>query len=928
MFRLFKNLKPMAHLFAAAVILLFGAAMAELYLPGMMSDIINDGIYLDYEPMYEHEIMLNPFGDIEVTGSVEGFEKDKIPVFEMKDGFSAADIKKMWNTRFDTFQIKFDFRNVSAKDSRELFNDILLPFMNSLKEYQKYKVAKRHYPPYGYEETETGDPVYEKDENGEFILDSDGEKIPKKFKPDFDDYSNEEKEAVKNAVNKLIDFDSLINVTEGVTIDSFLTMFDEDSEDGDSDLWENQDAKRLLTSCVMCMKHSRYGNLLPIPVDKDGRRLPVDSYGEALDGDKLIYTIDAETNRRSPFPDYEIILCNKVLGYAYKFKNGEKWINNRLGMTENEIASRVKSTERPPESKFEAGWREFKSIISLSTRGLTSDALSKKIDKTEEEWKTPDGITRQTADMGFITGRGLKMLGLTLFASACTIAAMFISSKIAAYFSKILRSMVFSKVESYSPAEFDKFSTASLVTRSTNDINQIQNVFLVILRTTLSTPVTIIGGFIFSFRANSYMTMVMLYILPVLFIAAGVAAKVCQPLFKVIQRKVDRLTLIMREGITGIRVVRAFNTQEREMKRFDKVNVSTSRTAAALQRYCAVLVPLINICLNCASVGIFWRAAQQVYAGTLDDVGSMLEVSQYIMQIAMAMVFIASAVVIFPRAGASAERILQVLDTDVKVVDKKDAEDKSDGSGTIVFDGVDFKYSENAEKNILENISFRCEKGKVTAIVGGTGSGKSTIIGLIPRFYDVTKGKILVDGLNVSDYPQDELRKKIGFVPQRSTLFSGTIADNLRYGKEDATEEEMWKALEIAQSSAFVGDKAGGLDYEVGQGGQNFSGGQKQRLSIARAVIRRPEIYIFDDSFSALDFKTDSRLRRALGEITENSIVIIVAQRIGTVMDADEIIVLDDGRIVGKGKHGDLVRGCKVYRDIALSQMSEEELGL
>ena len=295
---------------------------------------------------------------------------------------------------------------------------------------------------------------------------------------------------------------------------------------------------------------------------------------------------------------------------------------------------------------------------------------------------------------------------------------------------------------------------------------------------------------------------------------------------------------------------------------------------------------------------------------------------------AMAMVFVASAVVIYPRATASAERILQVLDSDVKVKDEEGCKDVSDNSGTIEFKDVCFKYSDDAEKNILDHISFKCEKGKTTAIVGGTGSGKSSIINLIPRFYDITEGSLLVDGQEVRTYPQAELRKKIGFVPQKSILFSGTIADNLRYGKEDATEEEMWAALKIAQSDTFVKEKEGQLEYTVEQGGQNFSGGQKQRLSIARAVTRRPEIYIFDDSFSALDFKTDKRLRTALKEVTKESIVIIVAQRIGTIMDADEIIVMDDGKMVGKGKHDYLIRNCQLYRDIALSQMSPEELGL
>ncbi|MBR1746962.1 MAG: ABC transporter ATP-binding protein [Clostridia bacterium] len=899
MFRLFKHLKPMSKFLIVAVILLFSSALAELYLPGMMSDIINDGIYLDYEPMYEHETMINPFGEIDITGEVDGFEKDKIPVFEMKDGFSTLDIKTVWNEHFTTYNIRFNFKDIPVRDSKELFNDVLLPFVNSLREYQFYKMSDK----YGFEVD------------------------------DYSQYSEEDKAVVKVAISKLIDYDSLITSgdSNGININTFLDLFDEDSEDDEDEVFsENDDMKRLLTSCVLCMKHSPYGNLLPVPVytNEAGEqvRLKSDANGVPLEKDKLTYIIDDETGRPSPFPDYEIILCNRVLGYAYKYVDNTKWIKNYLGMTDVEVDSVVKNN-----SAAESGFSKFLNILKLSDKGTTTDALSKKIEKTREEWLTPDGVTIQTADMEYILRKGLTMLALTLFASLCTIMAMFMSSKVAAYFSKVLRSMVFKKVEGYSLVEFDKFSTASLVTRSTNDINQIQNVFLVILRTTLSAPVTIIGGFIFSFRANTYMTMVLVYILPILFAAAGVAAKICQPLFKIIQRKVDQLTLIMREGITGIRVVRAFNKQAQEKKRFDKVNISASRTAVVLQRYCAVLVPLINICLNCASVGIFWRAAQQVagVAGdTLNDVGSMLEVSQYITQIAMSMVFVASAVVIFPRASASAERILQVLDTDVTVVDHEDAKVACDDSGTIEFKNVSFKYSNDAEKNILDGISFKCEKGKTTAIVGGTGSGKSTVISLIPRFYDVSGGQVLVDGQDVSTYPQAELRKKIGFVPQRSILFSGTIADNLRYGKEDATDEDMWEALRIAQSDTFVREKEGNLNYEVEQGGQNFSGGQKQRLAIARAVVRKPEIFIFDDSFSALDFKTDARLRKALKEITQDSITIIVAQRIGTIMDADEIIVLDDGRIVGKGKHADLIRNCQLYRDIALSQMSEEEVGL
>lgn len=911
MTRLLKYLKPMLKIFIVVVVLLASGAMAELYLPGLMADIINDGIYLDYEKAYVHREMENPFGDIDIEFESLVYHEGYIPVFEMQDGFSTTDIKTAWNEKFTGgYMIHFNFKDIPVSDSEELFNEILIPFMNAL-ERVSFK--------------ETGH-------------------------KSIDDYGAEELVEVEAAFSILIDYGSLrANDNADINVNTFLDMFEEEKEGEESeDVWDDENAKKLLTSCVMCMKHSRYGNLLPIPVlcDADGNKmtdefgqyisLEVDSYGEPIDKEKVTYIYNKDTERVEPFLDYEIVLCNDVGGYAYKYVNQSKWIKNRLGMTDSEIDNAVASYTNVDDgegfwNKIKAGWNKFAEIISLSKTGSTTADLSNKVEKTADEWKSPDGITIQTSNLGFILKKGLLMFLITFCSSGCTIAAMFMSSKIAAYFSKVLRSKVFNKVERYSLAEFDKFSTASLVTRSTNDINQIQNVFLVILRTTLSTPVTIIGGFVFSFRTNTYMTMVLVYVLPILFIAAGVAAIVVQPYFKIIQKKVDQLTLIMREGITGIRVVRAFNKQDQENARFNVVNKEASKAATTLQYYCAALVPLINICLNCCSVGIYWRAAQQVagVAGeSLNDVASMLEVSQYITQIAMSMVFVASAVVIYPRATASAERILQVLDSDVKVKDEEGCANRSDGSGTIEFRDVCFKYSDDAEKNILDHISFKCEKGKTTAIVGGTGSGKSSIINLIPRFYDITEGSLLVDGQEVRTYPQAELRKKIGFVPQKSILFSGTIADNLRYGKEDATEEDMWAALKIAQSDTFVKEKEGQLEYTVEQGGQNFSGGQKQRLSIARAVTRRPEIYIFDDSFSALDFKTDKRLRTALKEVTKESIVIIVAQRIGTIMDADEIIVMDDGKMVGKGKHADLIRDCQLYRDIALSQMSPEELGL
>ncbi|MBR6751381.1 MAG: ABC transporter ATP-binding protein [Clostridia bacterium] len=543
----------------------------------------------------------------------------------------------------------------------------------------------------------------------------------------------------------------------------------------------------------------------------------------------------------------------------------------------------------------------------------------------------PNGETKQTSDMTFILTRGGYMLLLTVCACTCAIAAAFFSAKLASEFAAKVRSLVFGKVETFSIAEIDHFSTASLITRSTNDINQIQHVTLMTLRTGLIAPITLIGGFIMSAEKSFYMTSVIFYDLPILIIASLVAGKVVYPLFQVIQQKVDRLTLVAREGLTGIRVVRAFNKQATENEKFDEVNESLTKTAVVVNKWCAVLAPLISVVMNCSMVGVVWRASQQI-AGTVDkgdvNVGDMMAVIQYMTQIMLALVMVATVILLIPRAIASAKRINEVLETELSLTDSDTPNTNYTAVGTVEFRNVNFKFSEKAEKNILTDIDFTARKGEVTAIVGGTGSGKSAVINLIPRFYDVMEGEVLVDGVNVKEIPIKELREKIGFVPQRSVLFSGTIRDNLCYGKEDATNEEIWEALEIAQSDTFVRDKENGIETRVEQGGGNFSGGQKQRLAIARAIIRKPEVLIFDDSFSALDFRTDKNLRAALKKITKDSATIIVAQRIGTIMDADNIIVLDEGKIVGQGKHEYLIKECKLYRDIALSQMSEEELGL
>lgn len=935
MFKLFRTLRPMAILVMAIIVLVIAQATSELYLPEKMSDIINNGIYLDYEPMYVYEEMKSPFGEFDVKGNIDGFDEDAIPVFEMQDGFSTVDLKRIWNNLYNG-EIDFNFKDIPVKDSRELFNDIIIPFMDALRPYQLYKVNEGKTDLFANRHTE----YMNEDTQSKSYKDALKTHTPGNTDDDYiynyDNYSNEQKIEIKHAINRLIDFESLYRTgKKTVTVNTFLDMFHSDKNgDDDDNVWrENDNARKLLVSCVMAMKHSENSNLLPIPVavDEDGnaiidengmyQRLAVDNNGEPIDKSQVHYVIDEETLRPKPFPDYELIICNEVIGAAYRYE-GEKWINNKLGTSKDE-AEDLADAKKP-----QTALHRILDVLKLSPRGGAPSFKRSKTEKTAEDILIPDGITIQRSDYNYIFRTGGVMLLLTVFASVCAIVAMLISARVAANFSATIRSLIFHKVEGFSLVEFDLFSTPSLVTRSTNDISQIQNVFLLVLRTALAAPVTVIGGVVLSLKKNVEMTLVLFYCLPILIIAIVVAAKLVYPIIQLIQRRVDQLTQIMRESITGIRVIRAFNQQERERKRFADMNLKTTKLSITVNRYTAILAPLIAVVMNSIMVGIVWVAAKSIANNTIDDVGSMMAVIQYATQIMLALVMLATVIVVYPRASASAMRINEVLETEIAIKDMEGATDKSQGVGQVEFKNVNFKYCADAEKNTLENINFTCAKGKVTAIVGGTGSGKSTVINLIPRFYDISEGDILINGQPIREIPQEILRSKIGFVPQKSVLFSGTIRHNIQYGKEDATDDEIWDALTIAQSDRFVQEKEGALDSRVEQGGRNFSGGQKQRLSIARAIVRRPEIYIFDDSFSALDFKTDARLRLALKQITQDSTVIIVAQRIGTIMDADNIIVLDDGRIVGEGKHEHLLKNCKLYRDIALSQFSEEEIGL
>lgn len=531
-------------------------------------------------------------------------------------------------------------------------------------------------------------------------------------------------------------------------------------------------------------------------------------------------------------------------------------------------------------------------------------------------------------DIGLIIQTGLIMLGFSLVVTVCTVLARLFSSQVSVGFARDLRGDIFKTVTNYSMNEFDKIGTASLITRSTNDVTQIMNAMVMILSMLLMAPIMCVGGIIMAVREGTGLSWIIVAAIVLMSALILLVARNALPLFKSLQKKVDRVNLVMREGLTGIRVIRAFNKTDHEQERFDEANKDLTNTSIKVYRWMAAMFPAIMMVLNLATVAVIWFGGLRVNSGDV-QVGQLMAFQQYVMQVMFAVIMATMMFVMLPRASASAERINEVLSMKSSVTDKVTAAPQTALRGQVEFKNVSFSYAgvqEGIEDLVLSDISFVSKPGQVTAIIGGTGSGKSTLIKLIPRFYDVTDGQVLIDGMDVRDYPQSALREKIGFVPQKASLISGTIADNLRFGRPEATPEEMSQALSIAQAQEFVSALEGGVEAAVSQDGMNFSGGQKQRLSIARALIRKPEVYIFDDSFSALDFKTDAKLRQALAsEVTEAS-VLIVAQRVSTVMNADNILVLDEGRLVGQGTHRELMRSCDTYREIVESQLSVEEL--
>ncbi len=528
-------------------------------------------------------------------------------------------------------------------------------------------------------------------------------------------------------------------------------------------------------------------------------------------------------------------------------------------------------------------------------------------------------------DNGFILQTGGVMLLISLGGVIAAILVGLIASKVGAGVARTLRRHVFEKVSSFSNAEFDKFSTASLITRTTNDITQIQNLVPMMSRMMFYAPIMGVGGIILALSKDVSMSWIIILAVVILIGLIVVISIIVLPRFKKVQSLIDKLNLIVRENLSGMLVIRAFNTQKFEEKRFDEANKDLMKVNLFVNRVMTFMMPAMMLLMNLISVLVIWVGSHRVGAGQL-QVGDMMAFMQYTMQIIMSFLFISMMFIMIPRASVSGRRVSEVLETELTIIDQNNALPIEKAIGVIEFKNVSFSYP-GAEEPVLHDVSFVAKPGETTAFIGATGSGKSTLINLVPRFYDVTEGSILLDGKDIRDIAQHDLREQIGYVPQKGILFSGTIESNLSYGKKDASEKELLEAATIAQAKEFIDLKPEGMKSGIAQGGTNVSGGQKQRLSIARALATKPQIYIFDDSFSALDFKTDAKLRAELKKNVTNATVLLVAQRISTIMHAEQIIVLDEGHVVGKGTHQELLKTCEVYKEIALSQLSKEELG-
>ncbi|EAD5685700.1 ABC transporter ATP-binding protein [Listeria innocua] len=526
-------------------------------------------------------------------------------------------------------------------------------------------------------------------------------------------------------------------------------------------------------------------------------------------------------------------------------------------------------------------------------------------------------------DTDYIWSTGMQMLLISFASVILSVIVVYLASRISMGFGKDLRDKIFTKVEDFSLQEFDKVGTSSLITRTTNDVVQIQNVLYMMMRLMVMAPIMLLGGIIMAVGRDAKLSLIFVVVLPLLLLLVVILGGKAMPMFKSLQKKMDKLNRVIREGLTGIRVVRSFNRNEDELEKFEEANADYATTAIKVNRLLSLMSPLMMLLMNLTSIAIVWIGS--IFIGNGDmEVGDLMAFIQYAMQIMMSFMMLSAVFIMIPRAGASAERINEVLDMKAEILNPENPK-TSTPPAKLSFEHVTFRY-EGAEKPVIEDITFEAKAGETIAIIGSTGAGKSTLINMIPRFYDVESGVVKINGIDVREMDQSKLRQKIGLVPQKAVLFTGTIASNMRYGKEDATDEEIWAALRTAQAENFVSKLANGLGSRVEQGGNNFSGGQKQRLSIARSLIRKPEIYIFDDSFSALDFKTDAKLREALKAETTEAVTLIVAQRITSVVNSDQIIVLNEGEIAGIGTHEELKESNKIYQEIMKSQLSEEEI--